>query len=323
MAGNDELFKAMEMFKTGVKELAFSRALASANDEVQQIKSSELSEQEKRAQLSNLSNRMVNYMAGQGVPATTIQQVSAALGPRTFSSPGAAAIEGALSGDQSLIDAASTADRAAQAGNIDQLKAQQTFLASENAKNRAHQLEVAGIKGEKKGVRPMLGGQVDKIQEFDVANKGLTGVFDKFKTNTKLHSSMGPVAGNTWAAVLSAAPGTATRAEINDFRAEAMRQSQAYRRAITGMAASIPEMKEMPIALPTPEDDPKSFEQKMQTLLRQGAEVRAMYLKNLNKAKFDVSGFDEDGSISTGKVPVNPGAPPAGGGGDWKSFIKN
>lgn len=80
---SDNLFEAMKMFQQGVKELSFSNALSQANDAVQQVKQSGLKAHEQKAQLNQISNQLVTFMAGQGIPATTIEQVSASLaGPK-------------------------------------------------------------------------------------------------------------------------------------------------------------------------------------------------------------------------------------------------
>lgn len=136
----DDLFKSMQMFSQGVKELQFSNALREANSQVQQVKQSALKEEEQRAQLGQIANNLTTYMAQIGTPATTMQVIAGAMGPKRYSNPGEAAMEAALSGDQRLMKAAQNADMAAQTGNMAQLGMQQKFQANENALNRQNAL---------------------------------------------------------------------------------------------------------------------------------------------------------------------------------------
>lgn len=129
MSGNDDLFKALDMFKSGVKELQFSRAIASANDQVQQIKAAEGNEQQKRAQLQDLSNQLVTHMAGMGTPATTIAAVQGAIAPKTYTNANAMSLDAQLTGNTSL---------AAEA------KAQQDFEEDPLKKRLAMQLQKVG-----------------------------------------------------------------------------------------------------------------------------------------------------------------------------------
>jgi hypothetical protein len=136
MSGNQELFQAFNMFKQSVQEFGTARAIYSANDQVNAIKASDADEAEKRSQLQGIANNMVAQLAAVGTPASTIQQVASAFGPKHYSNPSEAAMDGALSGNQGLVDAAAQADKAMQAGNMAQLKMQQDFTADQNEKNR-------------------------------------------------------------------------------------------------------------------------------------------------------------------------------------------
>lgn len=103
MAGeNDDLFKAMSMFSDAAKGLALQRAITGANEQVGQIRSSELKEEQKRAELENVSRNLVAQMAGMGAHATTIEQVAGAFGPKKFATSNQMYAEGLLSGDQGL-----------------------------------------------------------------------------------------------------------------------------------------------------------------------------------------------------------------------------
>jgi hypothetical protein len=79
-----DLMAAMKMFKDGAQDLAASRAISQANEHVQQVKASEMSEAQKRAELTNLSSQLVSHLAMNNVPATTIQAVAGQMGPKQY-----------------------------------------------------------------------------------------------------------------------------------------------------------------------------------------------------------------------------------------------
>jgi hypothetical protein len=98
----EDLFKALQMFKQGVGELQLSRAIAGANEQVSQIKASELDEQKQRSALQDVSNQLVGRLSQLGTPATTIAQMAGAVGPKQFASPDQMFVEASLSNDQGL-----------------------------------------------------------------------------------------------------------------------------------------------------------------------------------------------------------------------------
>jgi len=130
MGDMDDLFTALKMFKGGVQELQFKRTLASANEQVQQIKASEANEQEQRAQLQAVANQLTMQMAGLGIPATTMAQVTGAVGPKQFDSAGAMLLEGVQSGNQGLIGQAKEAIQIAGAP-----------AAAEKERERKHEMD--------------------------------------------------------------------------------------------------------------------------------------------------------------------------------------
>lgn len=97
-----DLATALGIFKSGMQDLAFTRALGNATDQVQQIKQSELSDQEQRQQLSQVAQHLTMQMAGIGVPATTMEQVSGQVAPPTFKDANAMYQHGLLTGNQNM-----------------------------------------------------------------------------------------------------------------------------------------------------------------------------------------------------------------------------
>ena len=148
---DNELLNALKMYSEGVNSLMISRTLSDANQRVAEIKANEDSEQNKRSQMQDLSNQLVRQLGAQGVEPQQIAQQAQAIMPR-YSSPGEAAIQGALLGGvqgKSLIDAAKTADIASQAGNMEQVKLASKLTSQRDDKKFAQALILAGNKGKK------------------------------------------------------------------------------------------------------------------------------------------------------------------------------
>lgn len=103
-----DLQTALSMFNDSTKQLMLTRALSGANDQVNQIKASEASDQEKRAQLQGISNNLVMHMASLGTPATTMQLVQGAVGPKQFGNSNDMMRESVLTGNSDLGGEAKT-----------------------------------------------------------------------------------------------------------------------------------------------------------------------------------------------------------------------
>lgn len=98
----DDLFKALTMFKQGVGELQLSRAIQGANEQVGQLKASDMDYAQQRAAMQEISNQLVARMASVGAPATTIAQVAGAIGPKSFANSGQMFAEAQTTGDRNL-----------------------------------------------------------------------------------------------------------------------------------------------------------------------------------------------------------------------------
>lgn len=104
MAADDSLFKALQMFQEGVQHIGLQSAISQASEYADQVKESGMKEEEKRQALRGVANKLTMYMASNGTPGTTIEQVAAAFQPKTPATPEAALMQGYQTGDQSLID---------------------------------------------------------------------------------------------------------------------------------------------------------------------------------------------------------------------------
>jgi hypothetical protein len=102
MCPMDDLYQALSMFKQGASDLATARAISGANEQVEQIKSSELDEQAKRAALTDVSHQLVSHMMMTGAPVERAQAAAGAFAPKTFANANAMNAEAVLTGDPSL-----------------------------------------------------------------------------------------------------------------------------------------------------------------------------------------------------------------------------
>jgi hypothetical protein len=141
----NDLYQALQMFSSGVKEYQTSRAINSANDYVQQLKASDMNDQQKRAALQDVSNQLVTHLAASGTPATTLQAVAGAIGPKNYADANAMYRDAALSGDNNLARKALNARKVedtdydqnpAAPKEVDPLKAAQFGALQEDRANK-------------------------------------------------------------------------------------------------------------------------------------------------------------------------------------------
>lgn len=170
MAGEmDDLFKAMSMFSESAKGLALQRAITGANDQVSQIRSSELKEEQKRAELENVSRNLVARMAGIGAPATTIQQVAGAIGPKQYANADQMMMEGVLSGNQGLVAQGQGLERAQNAGKLDLMGAQARISEASQKRLFEHQTMLEMLRQQREHKTKQQQGDVEFNTNVDVA----------------------------------------------------------------------------------------------------------------------------------------------------------
>lgn len=102
---NMDLQTALQMFTSGAHDLAFSRALNQANDTVQQVKASEASDSDKRAQLQQVANGLTMQMTAFGAPAASISQLTGSIAP-SYTNANDMNLHGLMTGDSGLQDIA-------------------------------------------------------------------------------------------------------------------------------------------------------------------------------------------------------------------------
>lgn len=102
-----ELFQAMGMFKDGLNHLGASRAISSAQEEVEKINASEIDQIQKRAALTQLGNNLALNLAKTGAPVAQIQSAVGAVAPPQIKDANDANMQGLMTGDQGLGSLAS------------------------------------------------------------------------------------------------------------------------------------------------------------------------------------------------------------------------
>lgn len=300
MPADSDLFTALQMFQKGVKDLSLQRTLAEANDQVNQIKATEASEQDKRSQLQNLSNALVRSLGAQGVSPTEVAQQADSV-YHTFRSPAEAAIQGTLMGKPDLVDAAKQADIAAQAGNMEQLKLQGSI----QEKLQAQKLAV--LMATKGAGKPLNSNEIDKLQKYDEVQLAGKSLLDQVVANPGL---IGPLKSRILGREL-------VDSDFAAFQSQAGQFFDKYRIAVTGAGASPGELRALQKNVPGMTDTPTNFRKKMTAMLSIGNRVRSRYLDNLGKAGRSVSGF-----TTPSQAPGDAsGTGDQGGGDDLAQFI--
>lgn len=281
MSMND-LFTALNMFKQGVDDIHTARVMEDANRQVQQIKSSELNEQQQRAQLSALSDQLVMRMAGLGVPATTIAQAASAVAPKVFANPDQAILEGKLTGSHYLQESGQEAARLARQDEIQQQGIQRAWQSRENELNRKAAVEAAQTKAT--NLRGLTDGEVLRLTEQENVFQMGDDLAMKAKGNPKL---IGILAGRIKGR-------EALDPEFAAFKADVGRFFDKYRLATTGQGAGQQEMEMLTQRVAQESDSPEAFQAKLTSYLNEVQKNRSTYIKNLSKAKKDVTQFSPD-----------------------------
>lgn len=80
-AGGGDLQSALQMFQSGVQQFQMSRALSGANSQVQDIRASDMKEEEKTSALRQIASGLTLQMAGMGGTAAQMKQVTEAIQP--------------------------------------------------------------------------------------------------------------------------------------------------------------------------------------------------------------------------------------------------
>lgn len=275
----DDLFKALNMFSQGVKDLQTVRTINNANSEVQRIKASTLKEEEKTAEMKGVANQLTLQMAGLGVAPQTVAQLS-----------------GAIRNDPTDFESAIKLKEQESSDATKKLEKTHAFEKEQKALDRANALAIAQLKSTtSKDVQGMKGGPKKKplsptelktvadAQEQQILaedllsrakkNKGFFGIENKVPGVTGVRELADP--------------------EFADFKAETGRWFDAYRKKITGAQATEKEIKLLEKNQPVIGEPYSNFVKKVGTIQRIGQKVMTRYTTLLQAAGRDTGGVSE------------------------------
>jgi hypothetical protein len=118
MANDIDLQTALGMFVQGSKDLALSRALTQANEQVQAIKMSGVKETDQRLALGSIAQNLVAQMSGIGANAAQVEQARMTYMPKQYQTADQAILDASMTGDRDLAMRAIAADRLSQESAI-------------------------------------------------------------------------------------------------------------------------------------------------------------------------------------------------------------
>lgn len=260
-----DLLSALRQFKDGVQQHQLSQAINSANEQVNQIRSSDEAEHKKRQALQQVSQNLVSYMAGSGVPETTIAEVAGRFGPQNVASAEQAILQGQLQGGEATPQGQFLTEAGARTNTL--LAAER---AKEAAKARAFEGELLGKKLEGAQEVAQVKANAKKInsafgnEQIKQITAGLSQIknFDKLNSMVENNPNLvGPVAGRI------PGRGSVMDAEYGRFKLINDQLFNAYRQMITGAGASEKEIENLKKAWP------------------QGTESKSVYTARLAEAK--------------------------------------
>lgn len=179
---------ALNDFKSGLQDFNRTRIIQQANEKVQQIRSSDEAEANKRQALQNVSNELVGFLAGDNTPATTIQEVVKAFG-QPAGTPAQEISQAVMTGNQAQLDLAKQA--ALETRSVGEGKAEE--FRSKLFKQQADlQRELAGIRSSDRSAKEQIAAAKldNKSRDELTANFSvLDAILDLNKEVTKLGST--------------------------------------------------------------------------------------------------------------------------------------
>lgn len=218
----DDLYKAFAQFKQGVQELSFQRTLNQANEAVRQVRNSELNEQEKLNNLRRIAEQLTFTLAGQGVPATTIQQLSDHIAPETPKTLDQALLSPNEVFRQAGMDAwKMKADAEAQA-----FARHQAAIDARQARSFEQQEKMAGRR-EEKAISKEARATLNKTQSAYNSNiKELRSATHYARTGLSIVNSDGPASKMIGAVQFMAARASGSNSQLSDREREVLAGSQ-------------------------------------------------------------------------------------------------
>lgn len=295
-----ELFQSMKMFKDSVTEQSVARGISHAQDQMNELNAAQMDEMEKRNALQGIANNLALNLGKVGAPVHQIQSAVGAVAPQAIKTADDAILQGTMAGPQgsSLVEVGKTADMLSAAPAFEQQTRTQNFTAGENEKNRAMELEIAGLRnnGGKGKIRNLTPKEVKDLTSYEEGEAMMTELANTVEQDPML---AGIIAGSV-----------DLRGKVDKdfaaFKAKTAMQFNEYRLRITGAGAGPTELAMLEKVTPRSTDSPKEFISKARTFAEVNRKIRNRLLKNLQRANADVSGFDFDDkdTIESGAAPT-------------------
>lgn len=106
-----DLSKEWAMLIQGVRDLKTSNVLAEAQDAVNQIKSAQTGEMEKRQAMEDVGRNLAAHLMAYGNPVAAVESMRANFAPKAINSADQAILQGVMTGDAGLTKAGLMSDR--------------------------------------------------------------------------------------------------------------------------------------------------------------------------------------------------------------------
>lgn len=200
MPNFQDLTQSLGMLQQGVQGLSLQRAITGANDQVQQIRNSELKDNEKMTQLRGVAQDLTMHMAGLGVAPDRIAQVAERVAP-----------------NPSLMQ---SPEEAVLNGTPDQAKAGQGLIAQQFAQKKELAEMMATGKLAKEGRGALVGYQKEYDKELAPMQKAQSQAANAMQL-LQSGSPMTPSAIKVLIARASGDVGKIPVAEMNFFQGKA------------------------------------------------------------------------------------------------------
>jgi hypothetical protein len=287
MAGNSELFTALQMFNQGVQQAATSSAISEATQQVGQIQSQIQDAGQQRQALDSLSKQLALRLTGVGAPAAAIQQAMQAVGPKQYGSVAEMQMDAALTGNPFLKETSkSLMDQATKSAK--QMKLFEHGL----------DMDKLGAQGMNALQLQMLKGQADKqaaskitadeLAKLNAVDEQLGFGRDLLK---RMESGEALIPGASFVGPMSGRTDTVLNPDKAAFQADLGRFFDAYRQAVTGAGASEKEIERLETRMPQPTDTAGVFKRKMEYLLKYAQDKKNVQIKNWGLTGRDVGGL--------------------------------
>lgn len=287
MAGNSELFQALQMFNQGVQQAATTSAINDATAAVGQIHSQIQNEGQQRQALDQLSKQLALRLTGVGAPAAAIQQAMQAVGPKQYGSVAEMQMDAALTGNPYLKSTAkSLQDQATQASKQMKLFEHGLDMDKLNAQGmNSLQLQMLKSQADKQAASKITADELGKLNAVD---EQLNFGRDLLK---RMQGGEAAIPGASFVGPFSGRTDTVLNPEKAAFQADLGRFFDAYRQAVTGAGASEKEIERLETRMPQPTDTAGVFKRKMEYLLKYAEDKKNIQIKNWGLTGRDVSGL--------------------------------